>query len=474
MKKQQFNYLGMFLLAFLLTACSRSDDLSLQNNTINVYNYKAIYHHYATLQPQRTTIEAIKIAANFVQSQGIQTRNMDNGNIENWTAQSICSKKKIHTRGTLTESTINPVDTIYYILNNSTTKSFCIVAGDRRISESLLAFSGEGILELDSLNGTENINAFLLRLPNYYEDKLKEARKRRKDTITTLPEFNYEERDRFVNPETYTDKLIVPEPSIDRFYTFINISQTENLCKNNWSCDKPYDRFTPTVNGRKAELSSIMITLAHLVSSFSYPKEYKGTTLDWELLHRYKTAEEATLYNNNYTIQVANLLKNIGDGLWYKYWGPFETTENFDKVIDVLRDMGYSNPSEITKKYSIADVINSIDNHCPVLMYGESKKARNRHISPKAYSWLCDGYKIIERRIKGVTDNIPKEPAIGERYKLLHINWGMGGKYNGYFSPDVFNPTCGSGNETPLEKEEKSKDNKDYNLKVRTILNIHP
>ena len=38
---------------------------------------------------QRTTIEAIKIAANFVQSQGIQTRNMDNGNIENWTAQSI-------------------------------------------------------------------------------------------------------------------------------------------------------------------------------------------------------------------------------------------------------------------------------------------------------------------------------------------------------------------------------------------------
>ena len=106
----------MFLLAFLLTACSRSDDLSLQNNTINVYNYKAIYHHYATLQPQRTTIEAIKIAANFVQSQGIQTRNMDNGNIENWTAQSICSKKKIHTRGTLTESTINPVDTIYYIL----------------------------------------------------------------------------------------------------------------------------------------------------------------------------------------------------------------------------------------------------------------------------------------------------------------------------------------------------------------------
>jgi hypothetical protein len=143
-------------------------------------------------------------------------------------------------------------------------------------------------------------------------------------------------------------------------------------------------------------------------------------------------------------------------------------------VIDVLRDMGYSNPSEITKKYSIADVINSIDNHCPVLMYGESKKARNRHISPKAYSWLCDGYKIIERRIKGVTDNIPKEPAIGERYKLLHINWGMGGKYNGYFSPDVFNPTCGSGNETPLEKEEKSKDNKDYNLKVRTILNIHP
>jgi hypothetical protein len=50
----------------------------------------------------------------------------------------------------------------------------------------------------------------------------------------------------------------------------------------------------------------------------------------------------------------------------------------------------------------------------------------------------------------------------------------MGGKYNGYFSPDVFNPTCGSGNETPLEKEEKSKDNKDYNLKVRTILNIHP
>ena len=62
-----------------------------------------------------------------------------------------------------------------------------------------------------------------------------------------------------------------------------------------------------------------MITLAHLVSSFSYPKEYKGTTLDWELLHRYKTAEEATLYNNNYTIQVANLLKNIGDGLWYKY-----------------------------------------------------------------------------------------------------------------------------------------------------------
>lgn len=62
-------------------------------------------------------------------------------------------------------------------------------------------------------------------------------------------------------------------------------------------------------------------------------------------------------------------------------------------------------------------------------------------ISPKPYSWLYDGYRVLEIRLKGGIKYDNSEYPVGHQYKQLHINWGMGGKYNGYFYADIFNPT---------------------------------
>lgn len=464
---------GILFLTITLGGCSQYDDFSLRKEVKSDYNDETIYRYHATLHPQRTVEEAIKLAGNFGQTFGPQTRSTSYSNSTNWEVQSICYNiGKADTRSTKTDEAIEPVDTIYYLLNNPIANSFCIIAGDRRIGESLLAFSSEGTLNIDSLDGTEGINAFLSILPDYYEKRLNVA-KRRKDSITNLPDFVNDGK--VFHLDTITRKIIdTTKPNLS-LYESVEVDRTENLCKNNWSCNYPYNKLTPTIKHHKAELSSIIVTTAHLISSFGYPKEYKGSKLDWSLLHRYRTAEEVASDSNEYILEASNLLRNIGDGIWYKYWGPFETTENFDKIIDVLQEMGYSNPSKISTNFSFKDIIKSIDNHSPVPMYAEVKKTRNIHVSPKPYSWLCDGYRVLEIRLKGGIKYDNSEYPVGHQFKQLHINWGMGGKYNGYFYADIFNPTLQAKYDNAEdEKNTNKQDNQNYKLKMRAILNIHP
>ena len=108
-------------------------------------------------------------------------------------------------------------------------------------------------------------------------------------------------------------------------------------------------------------------------------------------------------------------------------------------------------------------------------MYAEVKKTRNSHVSPKPYSWLYDGYRVFEIRLKGGIKYDNSEYPVGHQYKQLHINWGMGGKYNGYFYADIFNPTLqATYDNAEDEKNTNKQDNQDYKLKMRAILNVHP
>lgn len=454
-------------------ACSQISDIEPKSKQ-TVTNSYTTYLNNIKVRPQRSAKEAKKLASIYSKEFYGETRAGDN-NIKNWEIEKILANVKPSTRTINGEDSIMPVDTMFYILNNSTTNSFCIVSGDRRLGDDVLAFSGDGILELDSLDGSEGINDFLSRLPDYYRLQFNYFKKHadhekpeyledvKKDTID--PYSPLRPKTESGRPEICekTDKIIEPEKSIPEVPYEIEV--VGPYSSNSWGIEASFESMRYCMKNECSLSERNTVAIAQLVSTFQYPRSYKGIEFDWKLLHKYNSLNDVLTEKEQYFAQMLKLHQKIGEAIDI-YKDSYNIENYFLKIPNTLRDMGYSHPSSITD-YSMIDVIQSIKNKSIVPMFGYATKYAH-HIwfirtsgykYKDGYVWLCDGYKKMEMGVKAYTDRGIEFLGNGKTYYLLHINWGMGGKYNGYFCADVLSP-------------ERNTTQYKYNLK--TILNIKP
>lgn len=129
---------------------------------------------------------------------------------------------------------------------------------------------------------------------------------------------------------------------------------------------------------------------------------------------------------------------------------------NISNVVTALQHYRYTCRQII---HSAESVYSSVNNDCPVLMFGEDSSTGEGH------AWVCDGtreydtYNLYRLYVFRYEDGIPsyydlelEEPANRINYVLFHMNWGWNGSFDGYYHDtnyltypqgDPYNPTYG-------------------------------
>ena len=250
-----------------------------------------------------------------------------------------------------------------------------------------------------------------------------------------------------------TTTSAISAPSQARSYTAV-----APLLDCTWNQDAPYNNNCPVVGGERCVTGCVATAISQIMYAHKYPTKGSGsysytsergvyasanfgaTTYDWNnMLPNYWNN-----YNNTQANAVATLMYHVGVSSQMDY-GTYEsgavsqialanlcTYFRYDKGISIL-------PKDFMNEVDILDSI-SVDLQAgrPIYVDGRTK-------SNSGHAFVCDGIR-------------------SDGY--VHINWGWGGYFNGYFAISALNPEDqGIGG---------SSDNSAYTEQVTFYTNIQP
>lgn len=345
--------------------------------------------------------------------------------------------------------TDSDIDTTFYVFNAPGDNGFAVISADTRIPQQVLAFSETGHFELDS--DCPAFSVFLDYAQNYAADCIAKAQEQRDSIINSI----YEKFGLTVDLDS-ANSLSKKKRVIQRFlltcqcysYTHVEtIAEVKPMLKTNWHQLSPYNE--RVVGGNKCEqgyaAGCIPISIAQLMVYWRYPQQIEGTTMNWSMLNN-----ESDSSNPQYKSQASLLVSTIGKKSKTSY-GCSISASNIALALNYLISMRYNSPKTMTG-YKFNKVINNLKKGWPVLMGGTRDVASGGSLS---MTWLSDGYihqkKTVSSQLTYVVVEVDDETGRGScRFEhtsggcsvtepeFLHINWGNGPKYNGYYAKDVF------------------------------------
>jgi hypothetical protein len=205
-----------------------------------------------------------------------------------------------------------------------------------------------------------------------------------------------------------------------------------------WNQRDPFNRYCPVIDGRRTPSGCVATAGAIIMRYHQYPEKGVGTLDGYDyttlindtkrsfhvnghnLGHKYVWEKMPLTYESeSFTLedarQVAQLMWDIGVMSHMKY-SPNESSANPELMIKGFVDsMGYDTSILLENRYNhsyqewISLLIDEIDNNRPVLFSGHNP------LNDSSHAFVCDGY---------------------DKDGLLHINWGWGGRSNGFFLLD--------------------------------------
>lgn len=293
--------------------------------------------------------------------------------------------------------------TDYFVFNIGANKGFVIVSGDDRV-RPVLGYSDEGNIDFDNL--PDNLRAHLA----YFQSQLSWV------------------ENKAVNQSTE----IALEWSRYLSGTTLRSGGGVLLSTANWSQEDPYNRECPYLIGKGRALTGCVATAMGIIMKYheypamavnppvsnSYKEDGRSVTATIDYSAGYDWNNMLDDYRSNFTNKqgnaVATLLYHCGANVEMNY-GISGSGANTPRVAKALSDVfGYSPEIRFLPKEAYrwkewkAMIREELDTRFPLIYDGESKKG--------GHAFVCDGY---------------------DANGLFHINWGWGGKSNGYFQLSV-------------------------------------
>ena len=287
----------------------------------------------------------------------------------------------------------------YYVFNNGDNRGFTIVSGDDLLPE-IVGYSDRGTFTSenmpvqlkDFLDGYKHMVADLLSGDSHAKSVVME----RNNQLLTAP-----------------GSSPVHTPLLGTIV---------------WDQGSPFNNLTPMKNGAHSVTGCVATALAQIMAYYKYPSALmedipayttstngyempsisKGQIYDWDnILDTYLNSSE---YNDTQALAVAKLMLHVGCALKTNY-GNSGSGANSSTAGEVLaKYFGYDpdNTTSISRKDVTQQEWNNI-------IYGELEALRPVLVSGSnsiGHAFICDG---------------------SDSNGLFHINWGWGGRYNGYF-----------------------------------------
>ncbi len=333
----------------------------------------------------------------------------------------------------------------YYIFNYEG-GGFAIISGDRRVMP-ILAFSDQSEFRTDAESYPSAIVAWL-------EGAHLEVQEARQKNIQQTPlvkaawdtfEKTYGKQ---ANARTeYEDDGPVPDPrcSYDGELIWNSTYTVGPLLQTTWSQGVGYNDLLSNMscsgysNGRPPT-GCVATATAQIMRYHSHPNSYSWGSMN----------------NTSGSTATALLMKDIGTAVSMDYDCDGSSAQTSDAASALTGTFGYSTASY--GNYDYNTVRSEVKNfNRPVILRG----GRNSGwwifgVYADGHAWVCDGTRETEYwRCYQDGGNLYSTPYIG--YLYLHMNWGWGGSYNGFYAFNNFNP----GSHT-------------FNYKTRQIVNIKP
>ena len=185
-----------------------------------------------------------------------------------------------------------------------------------------------------------------------------------------------------------------------------------------WDLANGYNKFVP----KNLILGTMPVALGQIMKYYRFPLYF-----NWDAMP-----------NNECADVTAQFLFGVGEQIGIDYANG-ATAASPDNLLNAFKKFGYSDVCHQT--HNISDVINELKSHHPVYMEGRGSYRHN---------WICDGYQsanitydiqlmVLEDCPVGYEPDEFLNPYtytyVGG-YRLFHMNWGLGGSNNGYYSDD--------------------------------------
>ncbi|MRG45266.1 hypothetical protein GFS24_09075 [Chitinophaga sp. SYP-B3965] len=331
----------------------------------------------------------------------------------------------------------------FYIINFEG-GGFTIVAGDDRV-HPILAYSATDAFPLDStkrfpaglvewLAGTDELVSNVRRENKPQPKKLKATWEKMNNQSKVLSGARLQFPPCYYEGETYT--------IIETWGPYLATTWSQGVGFND---NLSYMGCSSYSNG-KPPTGCVATAMAQVMAYHQRP-----TYFSW-----------ASMPNGWGSSATAALMADIGSKVSMDYGCDGSGAETEDAAGAFTGGYGYASAS--WGNYESSTTYYELYNGRPVILSGGRKdKWLFFNVYADGHAWVCDGANYIESYICDTWED-DGDPYTDEyqwlynyQFMSLHMNWGWGGSYNGYYNYDNFNPGTNT-----------------FNYKRGMVYNIHP
>lgn len=157
------------------------------------------------------------------------------------------------------------------------------------------------------------------------------------------------------------------------------------------------------------------------------------------------------------TVDTQILMRDIGNG-WINY-GCDASSQQSDNIPGRFANLGFN--ATYTDNYNPDLIKQQLQWNRPVILSGGRKKdGISWNMYADGHAWVCDGYQDFAIKVKDDQNN-----CLTFYYLYFRMNWGWGGRANGWFNAHNFNPVT-VGNNGNVQHS--------FNFKRGIVYNITP
>lgn len=199
------------------------------------------------------------------------------------------------------------------------------------------------------------------------------------------------------------------------------------LLQTKWQQQVGFNEFTPN----NYPVGCVAVAMGQIMKYNQYPTQYSWSQMD----------------NTYATSTTAQLLAEVGANVNMKY-GADGSESNIDKALAAFKNnYGYINA--VKRDHSMVEVTRELDKNRPVYMRGYDSSGF-LGFTHKGHAWVCDGYystETYDKIVVALLEDCYGGPESTEMTYVftntlelksssygLHMNWGWGGRHDGYYT----------------------------------------